>query len=232
MRRGHRPTVRRGATQSRDWESPDLDPEAAHSRSAGEYPEAEPAPIMADASHEGGTRRTPGGPGTKPAPEQDSDVKQRGQRRSQGSPHRDQSARAGRSAGSDPRAGRQRPALPMLLSRFRSPRPAARPEPPVLPHVRPAARLSKNWPWLAFLLWGIPARMGCAVVSRPEMVNSPTPALNPRGPLRITRPLPPAAAPTSEARIRHGLRVRGSGHRCVCRPPGRVPFRCGRASQA
>ena len=62
--------------------------------------------------------------------------------------------------------------------------------------------------------------------------RSPDPALNPRGPLRLDRSLSPAAAPTSEARIRHGLRVRGPGRQCACRPPGRVPCRCGRASRA
>ena len=69
-----------------------------------------------------------------------------------------------------------------------------------------------------------------AAISGQGMVNSP--AQSSRGPLRLVRPLPLAAAPTSEARFRHGLRVHGPGRQCVGRPPGRVPCRCGRASQA
>ena len=60
-------------------------------------------------------------------------------------------AQKGRCASHALTARRQRPALPMLLSRFRSP--------------RPAARLSKNWPWLAFLLRG--SRPGRGVLPSP-----------------------------------------------------------------
>ena len=47
---------------------------------------------------------------------------------------------------------------------------------------------------------------------------------------RVVSELSPAAAPTSEARLRPGLRARGPQRQCACRPPGRVPCRCGRVS--
>ena len=144
------------------------DPEAVHNQSGSENPEAEAAPITPDATHSVGVGAT-GGQGAKPAQSriarhgdaQNPDIVQRDRCHSQGRPHLNQRACAGRIAGPEPPARRQRRALPMLLSRFSYPSAATPPEPQLLPHAHPAARLSKNWPWLAFQLresrpgWGV-----------------------------------------------------------------------------